>query len=240
VATGPRLADDTGEMSSPDHAEEQQPAVDADAGLVTENDRVAAEAPVMVSRWAIHRRLYDWVLAFAHRRHATTALFVLSFVESSFFPIPPDVLLAPMCLGNRRRAMWFAIVTTIGSVLGAFLGYFIGRVLTPLGEWLVGAANITALAAEFDSRGEVWVFIAALTPIPFKLLTITAGVAGMNLILFAAACAVGRAVRFCGVAGVFWLVGPRALPFIDRYFNLLCVVFTVLLVGGFLVLKALH
>ncbi|MHC5003559.1 MAG: YqaA family protein, partial [Planctomycetota bacterium] len=195
---------------------------------------------VVVSRWAIHRRLYDWVLSFAHHRHSTTALSVLSFAESSFFPIPPDVLLGPLCLGNRRRSMWFATVTTLASVAGAFLGYFIGAALTSLGEMIVGAENIHSLAGEFDVRGDLWVFVAALTPIPFKLLTITAGVAGMNLLVFAVACLVGRAARFYAVAAVFWLVGPKALPFIDRYFNWLCVVFTVLLIGGVLALKAMH
>ncbi len=207
---------------------------------VTDEDRAAAGATVMVSRWAIHRRLYDWVLSFAHRPHASAALFALSFAESSFFPIPPDVLLGPLCLGNRSCALWFATVTTVASVLGAFLGYLIGLVLTPVGEFIVGAENIEMLIGEFETRGDLYVFIAALTPIPFKLLTITAGVAHMNLLIFAVACLVGRAVRFFAVASIFWLIGPRALPFIDRYFNLLCVIFTVLLVGGFLVLKALH
>jgi membrane protein YqaA with SNARE-associated domain len=220
--------------------EPDDPVTSDPHSVVTDDDRAAAESTVLVSRWAIHRRLYDWVLAFAHRKHSTTALFLLSFIESSFFPIPPDVLLGPLCLGNRRRSMWFAAVTTVASVLGAFLGYLIGWAATPLGEWLVGAENIQALAAEFESRGEIYVFVAALTPIPFKLLTITAGVAHMNLGVFAVACLVGRSIRFFGVAGIFWLVGPRALPFIDKYFNLLCVVFTILLVGGFFVLKAMH
>lgn len=207
---------------------------------VTAADRAAAEAPVTVSRWAIHRRLYDWVLSFAHHRHSTTALAVISFAESSVFPIPPDVLLAPLCLGNRRRSMWFAAVTTLASVAGALLGYAIGVLAQPVGEWIVGAANIAALSGEFDRRGQLWVFIAALTPIPFKLLTITAGVARMNLVIFIVACLVGRAARFFGVAAVFWLIGPRAVPFIDRYFNILCVVFGILLVGGVLALKVLH
>ncbi len=219
----------------PPEQEDEQPTPH-----VSEADRAAAEAPVVVSRWAIHRRLYDWVLSFAHHRHSTTALAILSFIESSVFPIPPDVLLAPLCLGNRRRSMWFAAVTTLASVAGAFLGYGIGRLATPLGEMIVGAENIAALAAEFGQRGELWVFVAALTPIPFKLLTITAGVAHMNLVVFTVACLVGRAVRFFGVAAVFWLIGPRAVPFIDKYFNLLCVVFSVLLIGGVLALKLLH
>lgn len=206
-----------------------------------------------VSKWAVHRRMYDWVVGFAHKPYGTWALGVLSFMESSFFPIPPDVLLGPMCLGHRRRSWWFATVTTVGSVLGAFLGYAIGMLAIGLALMIPGitmgelqpdgtypSATINWLAAEFDARGTIYVFVAALTPIPFKLLTITAGFATMELLPFTLACIVGRGGRFFGVAGVFWLIGPRAVPFIDKYFNLLCIVFTILLVGGFVVLKVMH
>jgi len=191
-----------------------------------------------IAKWAIHRRLYDWVLSFAHHRHSTTALFLLSFAESSVFPIPPDVLLGPLCLGHRRRALWFATVTIVASVLGAFLGYTIGYGLIDVALLIPGITQekIDWLSGEFESRGQWYIFIAALTPIPFKLLTITAGSAKMNLLVFSLACLVGRACRFYAVAGLFWLVGPRALPLIDRYFNLLFVLFTVLLVGGFAVM----
>ena len=210
---------------------------------VTESDMGTVEAAVSpISRWALHRRLYDWVLSFAHKKHSSTALFVLSFAESSFFPIPPDVLLGPLCLGHRRRSMWFATVTTVASVLGAFVGYLLGYEAIHLALLIPGITQerIDLLAGEFDKRGQWYVFIAALTPIPFKLLTITSGFATMHLGVFAVACLVGRAARFYGVAFVFWLVGPKALPLIDKYFNLLCVVFVILLVGGFAVLKFLH
>jgi membrane protein YqaA with SNARE-associated domain len=189
--------------------------------------------------WHLHRRTYDWVLHFAHHRHATTALFCLSFAESSFFPVPPDVLLAPLCLGNRRRSGWFATVTTVSSVMGAFLGYVIGFALIEVALLIPGITReaVNWLAREFEVRGQWYVFVAALTPIPFKLLTITAGFAKMHLLVFAAACLVGRSLRFYGVALLFWLVGPKALPFIDRYFNWLALLFVVLLVGGFLVIK---
>lgn len=212
-----------------------------EATIVTEADRDAAAAPLgtPVSKWAIHRRMYDWVLSFAHKPYGTWALGGLSFIESSVFPIPPDVLLGPMCLADRRKSMWFATVTTVASVLGAFLGYFIGYAAIGLALKIPGITQegIDWLSAEFAVRGDWYVFIAALTPIPFKLLTITAGSASMDLLPFFVACLVGRGVRFFGVAGVFWLIGPKAMPFIDKYFNLLCVIFTVLLVGGFLVMK---
>ncbi len=193
----------------------------------------------LVPWWHFHRRLYDWVLSFAHHKHSTTALFCLSFTESSFFPVPPDVLLAPLALGNRKKAMWFATVTTLASVLGAFLGYLIGFSLIEVALKIPGVtqASVDWLAGQFAARGQWYVFIAALTPIPFKLLTITSGFAGMNLLVFAAACLVGRAMRFYLVAGLFWLIGPKALPLVDKYFNWLAIGFVVLLIGGFYIVK---
>ena len=198
---------------------------------------VGAEA-----RPPIHRRLYNWVLSLADTPHATWSLFGISFVESSFFPIPPDVLLGPLCLGNRKRSLWFAFVATAGSVFGAFLGYWIGFAAIDLALKIPGIseADISALAAEFEQRGQIYVFVAALTPIPFKLLTITAGSAKMGLAVFTAACVVGRATRFFAVAAVFWIIGPKAVPFIDKYFNWLCVAFVALLVGGFGLMTLFH
>ncbi len=138
--------------------------------------------------------------------------------------------------------MWFATVTTIASVLGAFLGYYIGYALIDLALMIpsITQASIDDLAGEFDQRGQLYVFIAALTPIPFKLLTITAGFAKMNLLVFTIACLIGRATRFYLVAGLFWWIGPKAVPLIDKYFNWLCLLFVILLVGGFSILKLLH
>ena len=203
-----------------------------------ETDPLAKPVP----KWAIHRRMYDWTLGFAHTKHSSLALFLISFAESSFFPIPPDVLLAPLCMGNRAKSFWFATVCTVGSVLGALLGYAIGFALIGLALMIPGIdqEGIDGLAETFDENGQLYVFVAALTPIPFKLLTITAGSAAMSIPVFLAACLVGRAVRFFAVAGLFWWIGPKAGPFIDRYFNLLCIVFTVLLVAGFFALKLRH
>jgi membrane protein YqaA with SNARE-associated domain len=189
--------------------------------------------------WHVHRRMYDWVLHFAHHKHSTTALFCLSFAESSFFPIPPDVLLGPLCLGNRKKSMWFASVTTVSSILGAYLGYLIGFAFIGAALMIPGITEqkIDWLSGEFAARGQWYVFIAALTPIPFKLLTITAGAAKMNLLVFTLACLVGRSMRFFGVAGVFWWIGPKAVPFIDKWFNWLALLFVALLVGGFVVMK---
>ncbi len=205
------------------------------------NNATTSEAP-MTSKWAVHRRMYDWVLSLADTRHATWALFGISFAESSFFPIPPDVLLAPLCLGNRKRSLWFALVATVASVLGSFLGYAIGAGAIELALKIPGITEekIHMLADEFQLRGQWYVLIAALTPIPFKLLTITAGFAKMNLAIFTLACVVGRSLRFFAVAGLFWLIGPKAMPLIDKYFNWLCLLFVALLIGGFAILKWVH
>lgn len=212
----------------------ETPGPEEGAAVVNE-----AEAARAVPWWHLHRRLYDWVLGFAHHPHSTTALFGLSFMESSFFPVPPDVLLGPLALGNRKKAMGFATVTTLGSVLGAFLGYLIGYALIDLALRIPGITRegVDWLAGQFEQYGMWYVFVAALTPIPFKLLTITAGFARMDLLVFTAACIVGRSLRFYLVAGAFWLIGPRALPFIDKYFNWLAVAFVVLLGGGFYLVK---
>lgn len=228
---------------SQNESQSQSPGDQAPADRNPNGSRPADEAATRpVSRWAIHRRLYDWVLSLADTKHATWTLFALSFAESSFFPIPPDVLLGPLCLGKRERSLWFATVTTAASVLGAVLGYVIGSAAIDLALLIPGITQdkIDWLAGEFDQRGQWYVFIAALTPIPFKLLTITAGFAKMNLGVFLTACVIGRAARFYAVAGLFWWVGPKAMPLIDKYFNLLCVAFIVLLVGGFALLKLLH
>ncbi|MBI1337799.1 MAG: DedA family protein [Phycisphaera sp.] len=215
---------------------------------VTPSNRDAAEAPVgPVSRWAIHRRLYDWVLSFAHHKHSTTALALLAFAESSFFPIPPDVLLGPLCLGKRKRAMWFAMVTTVASVAGALVGYAIGHygweaLREVMFTYVPGfsAEKFETVKGLYDRWG-VWVlFAAAFTPIPFKVFTIAGGVFDQPLGLFVVVSIVGRGLRFFMVAGLFYWVGPKALPFIDKYFNWLCVAFVVLLIAGFAVVRLLH
>ncbi len=230
--------------------DEHQPAAPTHGqpGPIEPAEVAAAEATVgPAARWAIHRHLYDWVLSFAHRKHAGTALFALSFAESSFFPIPPDVLLGPMCLGNRKKALWFATITTIASVLGAYLGYVIGYGLwEAMGQvfydYVPGftAEKFKTVEQWYDKWG-VWVlFAAAFTPIPFKVFTIAGGVFNQPLVLFGVVSMIGRGLRFYGVAVVFWWIGPKALPFIDKYFNLLCIVFMVLMIGGVAVLKLMH
>jgi membrane protein YqaA with SNARE-associated domain len=211
-------------------------------------DFAAAEATAgPVARWAIHRRLYDWVLSFAHHKHSSSALFAISFAESSFFPIPPDVLLGPLCLGHRDKALWFATVTTVASVLGAILGYAIGWGLwgaldQVFYDYVPGFTpeKFAVVAQWYDAWG-VWVlFAAAFTPIPFKVFTIAGGVFHQPLLLLIGVSIIGRGLRFYLVAGAFWWIGPKAMPFIDKYFNLLCLLFVALLIGGFAALRLMH
>lgn len=227
----------------------QRMSEQADTSLVTEPERDAAAAGVAtpVSKWAIHRRLYDWVLSFAHKKHSTTALFALSFTESSFFPIPPDVLLMPLCLGNRRKAFWFATVCTIASVLGAILGYAIGwgvwhAVDQIFYQYVPGftEAQFNKVKGLYEQYNFWIVFIAAFTPIPYKVITVAGGVFGITMPAFLIASVVGRGMRFFLVAWLMWQFGPPIVKFIDKYFNLLCVVFTILLIGGFAALKYFH
>lgn len=204
--------------------------------------------------WHLHRRMYDWVLKFAHHKHSMTALFGLSFAESSFFPVPPDVLLMPLCLGNRKKWLRYASVCSLASVLGAVFGFLIGWLLWTRGVDQLFYTYIPGFTQEvFDKvssqyeKYNFWiVFTAGFTPIPFKVITVTAGVFGTgegvgNPVLFFAvfliASAVSRSARFFLVAGLMRKYGARITPFIDRYFNLLALVFTVLLIGGFVLIK---
>lgn len=199
----------------------------------------------------IFRRLYDWVLGWASSKWGVTALFVLAFAESSFFPVPPDVLLIPLCLGMLTRSFRYALVCTVGSVTGALAGYAIGYFLwqnaggefTPLAEWFFrhvfskeGFANVQSMFARHD----FWViFTAGFTPIPYKLFTIAGGVFKIDLPMFVMASVVSRGLRFFLIAWLIWKFGAPIKRFIDKYFNLLAIAFTVLLVGSFFLVKYL-
>jgi len=196
------------------------------------------------------RRLYDWVLHWADTRYAVPALALLAFAESSFFPVPPDLLLIAMALGNKRRAFYYATVSSIASVLGGVLGFVIGFYLMhTVGEWIL---NVYHAHAAFDSmvtRLEpgmtLAVFVAAFSPIPYKVFTIAAGVVAERMTggvwpffaAFLVASAVGRAGRFFLVAGLIRIFGERIRRFIDRYFNWCALAFALLIVAGAVVLK---
>lgn len=185
------------------------------------------------------------MLHWADTPYGGPALFSLAVAESSFFPVPPDVLLIALVLGNVRKAWRLALYCSLGSVLGGLVGFYIGYgPLAWLGHKIAGFYGrqdlLLELQQEFARRGALWVFIAGFTPIPYKIFTIAAGMARMNVALFVVASAVSRSARFFAVAGLLRLFGPAVRPLIDRYFNLLCVVLAVLLVGGFLIVHYLR
>jgi membrane protein YqaA with SNARE-associated domain len=267
-----------------------------DESRVTGNDKVAW--------WHWHRRLYDWVVHFADTKHGERALFLLSFAESSFFPVPPDVLLAPLALGAPKKWFRFAFACSIASVLGGIFGYIIGIALwTAVGNFFhdyvpgfgrdtVVLKNEKQLTGMFDP-GKIYVelplmkttvdypidfrqvdgtnhvltesqiqqvtinpftkvgaayykydwiivAIAGFTPIPFKVITITAGVFRINFFIFCITAAMSRSARFFMVSGLMGWKGEKIKPVIEKYFNWFSLAFVVLLVGGFLVFKWLH
>ncbi|MEE8349046.1 MAG: VTT domain-containing protein [Acidobacteriota bacterium] len=188
------------------------------------------------------RGLYDWVVGLASRPHAGRALFGIAFAESSFFPIPPDILLIPLGIGDPKKALRFAGMCTAGSVLGALLGYLLGMEFYELlGRRIVelyGAGEqyerVRDLYQEWDA---VAVLVAGFTPIPFKLFTIAGGVFHINLATFLLAALVGRSARFFLLGGLIAWFGPAIGKFVDRYFNLLTFIFIALLLGGFWIVK---
>lgn len=199
--------------------------------------------------WHWHRRLYNWVIHFADTPYGERALFLLSFAESSFFPVPPDVLLAPLTLGAPKKWLRFALFCSIASVLGGVFGYLIGMLLwDQIGQWFfahLGAIGFTQ--ANFDKfqagyqKYDFWiVFTCGFTPLPYKVCTITAGIARIMFPGFLIASALSRSARFFLVAGLFGWKGEQIRPFIDKYFNWLSLLFVILLIGGFAVLKLLH
>ena len=188
------------------------------------------------------RRLYEWTLHLSAHRHAIWALALISFAESSVFPVPPDVLLIPMVLAARRRAWRIAAVCTAASVLGGLLGYGIGAFFFEvLGRPLLEIYNATETFEEaralYNEQGLLIVFTAGFSPIPYKIFTIASGVTGMEPFSFALASLVGRGARFFIVAALLWKFGEPILVFIDKHLGKLTLAFTVLLFGGFFLLK---
>ncbi len=173
-----------------------------------------------ISTWAIHRRLYEWILSFAATTIAPVILFVIAVIEAFMPFVPPDVLLIPMCVEKRAKSAIFALLATTGSVLGALIGYFVIASFVGSGaEWVLGAEKIEMVVSEFEKRGSAYVFIAALTPVPFFALTTAAGIAKLNFGVFLAACIIGRSLRYGLEALITYKFGQQAKLFIDKWFN---------------------
>jgi membrane protein YqaA with SNARE-associated domain len=190
------------------------------------------------------RRLYDWTLALARHRHALPALAAVSFIESSVFPIPPDVLIIPMVLAARERAWLIAGVATAGSVLGGLFGYLIGAALFDvLGQPILNLYGYSTEFYEFQARYNEWgawiVFGAGLTPFPYKVITIASGVMHLDLGVFIVASVLSRGPRFFLVAALLWRFGAPIQRFIEANLPLLTTVFFLLLFGGFVAIRYL-
>lgn len=189
------------------------------------------------------RKLYDRVFDLARSRHATKALAVVSFAESSVFPIPPDVMLAPMILARPEKAYFYAGVCTLASVLGAMLGYAIGYFLIDVGmmilSWLGKADTFEASRALFQQHGAWVILIKGLTPIPFKLITIASGIFQFNFPLFVALCAVTRGGRFFVEAFILKTWGPVMMEMVEKRLALFSIIGLVVLVAGIAALKLL-
>jgi membrane protein YqaA with SNARE-associated domain len=204
-------------------------------------DAPAPEAELSSGKRGFLRRLYDWVLGWADRPGGAWALFGIAFAESSFFPIPPDALLIPLVIGRPTRGLWFALVCTAGSVLGAIAGYLIGSFLfTSIGQAILDLYGATdhyvSLGRMFNENLWLTLGTAGFTPIPFKVFTIAAGAFAVAFVPFVVVSTVSRGARFFLVAGLLTVFGERIREFIEKYFNILSIIFVVLLVGGFLVI----
>lgn len=190
------------------------------------------------------RKLYDWVLGWADTRYGVPALAIVSFMESSFFPVPPDPLLMALCLGKPKKSFWYAFVCTVMSVLGGVAGYFIGWALWDLLSnffltYVFSEEAFSYVGSLYEQNAFLAVLGAAVTPIPYKVFTVAAGVFHINLIYLIVASILGRSARFFVEAGLIYFFGEKIRRFIDKYFNILLTLFFVLVVLGFIIVKLL-
>jgi len=184
------------------------------------------------------RRLYDWTISLARSPHALWALAIVSFVESSFFPIPPDVLMIPLIIARPSRAFLIATVATVSSVAGGMFGYYIGAVLMEsVGQPILAlygkGDSFEEMSAVFNKYGAWAVVVAGVTFLPFKVITIASGVTGLPLSVFIVSSIFARALRFFLVAALLWKFGAPIRDFIEKRLGLMFVLFCVLLIGGF-------
>lgn len=192
----------------------------------------------------LFRKLYDWMLHWADTPYGPLALFLLALAESSFFPIPVDPLLIALCLGAIKKSWRFALTTSLASVTGGMIGYLIGfgiweGVDSFFFKYIPGFSEslFERVMGNFNEYGFWYVFAAGFTPIPYKVFTIASGVFKLNFFLFVIASTISRSLRFFAIAALFRKFGPGIKIFIDKYFNLLAILFFILLFGGFLVVR---
>lgn len=199
---------------------------------------------VIITSPSYLRRTYDWAIRSANTPKAVWTVILISFAESSFFPLPPDLMLIPMILADRTKAWWLAFMCTVSSVLGGLVGYAIGFFLfETIGEWIIQTYHLQDSFGRFQTDFQAWGFwiivLKGLTPIPFKLVTIASGVAGLNLTLFVTASIIARSFRFFLLAGLLWYFGDWARTFIERYLPWVLGGSLVALIAGFFTVKIL-
>ena len=192
----------------------------------------------------ILRKIYDWTLNKASHPKAAWFLSLISFTESSFFPIPPDIILIPMIIANRLKAWWYAFICTISSVIGGVVGYCIGAFFySTIGIIIIQYYTLEEQFLNFESlynKYGVWIVLGAgFTPFPFKFITIASGFLHLNILLFIIVAFIGRGLRFYLIAFLFRIFGDWINNFIDKYFNFLATAFFILLIGSFILLKYL-
>ncbi|HBR15408.1 MAG TPA: cytochrome B [Candidatus Omnitrophica bacterium] len=197
---------------------------------------------IIKSPLRVFRKLYDWTVHWAKSPHSYWALFGVAFIESSFFPIPPDVLLIAVVMADPKKWWQAGLVCTLGSVCGAYLGYFIGWGLyESVGKWIVETYHlqevIELVGRKYAQNAFITIFTAAFTPIPYKAITITAGLFKISLLTLTIASVIGRAGRFFIVAGSLRIFGKKISDSLEKYFDIFSFIFVLLLIGGILALK---
>lgn len=190
------------------------------------------------------KRLYDWTMGLAQSPHALWALAIVAFVESSFFPIPPDVLMIPMIIARPNKAFLIAAIATVSSVLGGLFGYYIGYGLfelvgQPIFDFYGKGEKVAEFSANYNQYGAWAVLIAGVTPFPFKVITIMSGVTQLSLPVFIISAIIARALRFFIVATLLWKFGEPIRDFIEKRLGLMFTLFCILLIGGFFLVRYL-
>lgn len=190
------------------------------------------------------KKIYDWTLKWAQTPYAVAAVFIIAVAESSFFPVPPDVLLIACCIAKSEKSFYYATICTIGSIVGGILGYLIGftiwQVVKDFFFTYIFSQDVFFKVQNLYQKNAFWaVFTAGFTPIPYKVFTIAGGVCEIGLGVLIVASIFSRGARFFLVAGFIWKFGKPIESFINKYFNLLTIVFTILLIAGFIVVKYL-
>ena len=190
------------------------------------------------------KRLYNWTLDKANHKNAKWYLSLISFAESSFFPIPPDILLIPMALASKTKAIFYAFICTFSSVLGGIMGYAIGYYFyNTVGIYIIEFYHLENSFSIFENYynefGMLIVLGAGITPFPYKFITIASGVFGLNIFLFIFVSIIGRGFRFYLIAILLYFFGEKIKLIIDRYFNVLTIVFFILLVGSVFIIRFL-